>query len=103
MENVVKTIINIDKQATDKLNEAVKNKDAVLEQAKSDAKKIADDANAAAMNKINRIEKEHSDALQSNMNEIQNKCAAEMKVLDDFYESKHIEIENEIFSRIVGD
>lgn len=103
MESIISKILEIDKQAEQKLSEASELKEQLALDAQAEADfleqtlKQKADAAIANVEAVNKLEFENITY------ENQKKHSEIIKVLDDFYEREHEKIESVIFENIVGE
>ncbi len=103
MINVVKSIIDIDKQANERLEKAVNEKEEIIEKAKEETKKIREKLEQDAINRIKKTEAMHNKMIDEEMMQLNAQKEKVIKEMDDYYAKHHMEIEESIYRRIVGE
>lgn len=103
MESVVNRIIDIDRKASDRLNEAQKKKDSIIEGTAAECSEIKKQLLNSAEKRIAEVEqinKAEFDALSA---EIECRYKQKQEEMYDFFEKNHTLIEESIFAEIVGE
>lgn len=103
MENVINRIIEIDRQAEKKLNEAEKIKADMLEKAKEDVSKLQQQLKGDASSRIEKVEQFHKNDCETAVAELKERCKKDIEVMDKAFTETHIEIENALFKEIAGE
>lgn len=103
MENVVNRIIEIDRQAEKKLNEAEKIKADMLEKAKEDVIKLQEQLKGDASSRIEKVEQFHKNDCEVAIAELKARCKKDIEAMDKAFAETHIEIENALFKEIAGE
>lgn len=103
MESVVNKIIEIDRMADIKISDAKKQSDEILSNAEMECVKLASDISSAAEKRIFEIEKINRFDYDSRVALLEEKYGFEKSSMDNVFEKTHVEIENAIFSEIVGE
>lgn len=103
MESVVNRIIDIDRMADIKINDARKRSDDILLNSEKECKNLRNNINSAAENRISKVEEINKSDYDLKVTGLKKKYGLEKQNMDDFFESRHIEIENRIFAEIVGE
>ena len=88
MESVINKIIDIDRQASDRLNEAKKKKDSIIEGTAAEC---------------DEIKKQLLNSAEKRIAEIESKYKQKQEEMYDFFEKNHTSIEESIFAEIVGE
>ena len=103
MENVINRIIEIDRQAENKLNEAEKIKADMLEKAKEDVSKLQQQLKGDASSRIEKVEQFHKNDCETAVAELKERCKKDIEAMDKAFTETHIEIENALFKEIAGE
>lgn len=103
MESLVNRIIEIDRMADGRINDAKKQSEDILKSAEEKCKKIREDITAAAEKRIAEIESINKSDYESKISVLNKKINLEKERMDSFFEKHHTEIEKSIFSEIVGE
>jgi hypothetical protein len=102
MENVVKSLISIDENASKRLEQAKKDN----EQRIVDAKKIAvrkyNELIARADIRIQKVDKFYEDLKAEELTKQNDKLVADLKIMDDILKGKKIEIIDSMYGAIVN-
>ena len=103
MENVVNKIIEIDREADNRLNMALENKKKLIDSACVEAekikKKLLDEADA----RIAEVEAERRAESDSKISKLRADSEARLKAMDEAFENKRDIIEQSIYMRTVGE
>ncbi len=103
MEGIINKIMEIDKLAEQKLAAAKKFQQQTEKEAVEEASKLEAKLRKSADRAIDNVEATNRHEFEILSEKQEKKYADEMKRLDGFYDREHEKIENEIFSRIVGE
>lgn len=103
MECVVNKIIEIDRMANEKISDAQKNSSMLLKETEEKCRTLKNDICFAADKRIKEIENINKSDFDSKIAVLEKKYAAEKDDMNSFFEAKHTEIENMIFTEIVGE
>lgn len=103
MENVINRIIEIDRQAEKKLNEAEKIKADMLEKAKEDVVKLQQQLKGNASSRIEKVEQFHKNDCETAVAELKERCKKDIEAMDKAFAETHTEIENALFKEIAGE
>lgn len=103
MESVVNRIIDIDRQASDRLNEAQKKKNSIIEGTAAECDEIKKQLSASAEKRIAEIEQINKSEFDMLAAEIESKYKQKKEEMYDFFEKYHTSIEESIFAEIVGE
>ena len=100
--DVIAAILEIDKQATDKLNQAQAQKDAIINEAVSNEESVKADIFEATNVKIKKYEEEEKAAAEKQFADIDAEKAASKAKLDEIYEKNHTQWEDTIINSIIN-
>ncbi|MGN0621013.1 MAG: hypothetical protein ACI4I9_04015 [Porcipelethomonas sp.] len=103
MENIVNRIVDIDRQADEKIAQARKKCDEMLEGISSECEKIKRELSDAADRRIAEVEKINRSELEASASELEREYSQELMEMDNFFEKNHFVIENAIFAETVGE
>lgn len=103
MESVVNKIIEIDRMADSRINDARKRSDEILSETEEKCRKLRNDICTAADKRIAEIEEINRSDFDFKVSELEKKYSTEKLEMDSFFDSRHTEIENSIFAEIVGE
>lgn len=103
MEGIINKIMEIDRLAEQKLAAAKKLQQQIAKEAVEESSKLEESLKKSADRAIDNVEATNRHEFEILSEKQEKKYADEMKRLDRFYEQEHEKIENEIFSRIVGE
>jgi|InofroStandDraft_1065614.scaffolds.fasta_scaffold00780_33 vacuolar-type H+-ATPase subunit H len=103
MESVINKIIDIDRQASDRLNEAKKKKDSIIEGTAAECDEIKKQLLNSAEKRIAEIEQINKSEFDMLAAEIESKYKQKQEEMYDFFEKNHTSIEESIFAEIVGE
>ena len=103
MENVINRILEIDKEARDRLDEAEKQKKQIFVEAKLEEAKIKEDHIKRADARILEVDATEKKFADEEMEKLEKVKLEQISKLDAIYEQNHISWEQDIFQRIVGD
>ena len=98
MESLVNKIIEIDRMADGRINDAKKQSEDILKSAEEKCKKIREDITAAAEKRIAEIESINKSDYESKISVLNKKINLEKERMDSFFENQ-----KSIFSEIVGE
>ncbi len=102
MENIINTILDIDKAASDRLEEAQKNKIQVIADAKAEAEKIVNGSVAEADKKLAQIGADEEDRTAAKIAEINSAAENEIKQMESAFSENHDRWQDEIFKAVIG-
>lgn len=103
MYNVVRSIIDIDKQANDRLEMAVNQKEEIIKKAKDETKKIREKLEMEAIKRIEKTEAMNDNIAEEKIYELGKQREIEIREMDENFNEHHLEIEESIYKRIVGE
>ena len=103
MENVINRILEIDKDACEKLESAEKQKKQIISDAKSEEVKIRQEYLKNADIKITQVDEQEKQIADQKISKIEEEREKDLSRLQSIYEENHISWEQDIFQRIVGD
>ncbi|MBE6852312.1 MAG: hypothetical protein E7505_02380 [Ruminococcus sp.] len=103
MENVINRIIEIDKAADKRLNDALERSKKIIGSSEREASDIKENTRADAEQRISEIRLFHKNEIEKEISEITSECDKKIRQLDEAYEKLHLSIEEDIFRAIVGD
>lgn len=102
MENIVTRIIEIDREANEKLAKSKQQQQQLLADARAEAQQ-QQDLEKRADNRISQVELYHEGEYRRISQELSEKFDAAVMALNKSFEERHEQIETEIFNRIVGE
>lgn len=103
MENIVTRIIEIDREANEKLAQSKEKQQQILADARADARQQQEELEKRADHRIAQVELYHEGEYRRISQELSEKFDAAVKGLNKSYQEQHERIESEIFHRIVGE
>ncbi|MFR0880346.1 MAG: hypothetical protein ACLSGN_02510 [Oscillospiraceae bacterium] len=103
MESIVNRIIEIDRNADEKIKAASEKEKQILGEAENECLALKKELLDSAMKKISQIEEFNKKELESESAKLEKRHYEELKFLDDYYNKNHQRIESEIFAEIVGE
>lgn len=103
MENIVTRIIEIDREANEKLAKSKQQQQQLLADARAEAQQQQEDLEKRADNRISQVELYHEGEYRRISQELSEKFDAAVMALNKSFEERHEQIETEIFNRIVGE
>lgn len=103
MESVVNKIIEIDRMADSRINDARKRSEEILSETDEKCRKLRNDICIAADKQVAEIENVNKSDFDLKVAGLEKKYAMEKQEMDSFFDSRHTEIENSIFAEIVGE
>lgn len=103
MESIVNEIIKIDEMADTKIKDARSQSNEILTNAEKECQKIRNGINSAASKKISQIEQANKSEYESKLSSLKKANDLNKQSMDNFFVSRHDEIENKIFAEIVGE
>ncbi|MEG0615045.1 MAG: hypothetical protein RR540_04750 [Oscillospiraceae bacterium] len=103
MENIINSILEIESDASHKLDEATKKKGSVIAEAKTEAEKIAVTKKYEATKILDDFEKKEKYFADEKIQKIVAEKNASIDRLNKIYKENHISWETEILDRIVGE
>ena len=103
MENIVTRIIEIDREANEKLAQSKQQQQQLLADARAEAQQQEEELEKRADNRISQVELYHEGEYRRISQEMSEKFDAAVTALNKSFEERHEQIETEIFNRIVGE
>lgn len=103
MESVINRIIEIDRNATERINSANEKKKQIIEDIKNQCRELKLKIESDAENRISQIEDLNKSEYEMESAELEKKFNDEINEMNTFYEQNHKMIEREIFAEIVGE
>lgn len=103
MESVINRIIEIDRNATERINSANEKKKQIIEDIKNQCRELKLKIESDAENRISQIEDLNKSEYEMESAELEKKFNDEINEMNTFYEQNHKIIEREIFAEIVGE
>lgn len=103
MESVINRIIEIDRNATERINSANEKKKQIIEDIKNQCMELKLKIENDAENRISQIEALNKSEYEMESAELEKKFNDEINEMNTFYEQNHKIIEREIFAEIVGE
>ena len=100
MENIVTRIIEIDREANEKLAQSKQQQQQLLADARAEAQQ---ELEKRADNRISQVELYHEGEYRRISQELSEKFDTAVMALNKSFEERHEQIETEIFNRIVGE
>ena len=102
MENIVTRIIEIDREANEKLAQSKQQQQQLLADARAEAQQ-QQELEKRADNRISQVELYHEGEYRRISQELSEKFDTAVMALNKSFEERHEQIETEIFNRIVGE
>lgn len=99
--DIITAILEIDKEASQKLKDTQIRKDAILSEAQVAEKSIKDDIFLAANKKIEKIDEIEKNSAEKKCLEIEENKQREIARFDGIYDNNHEKWESEIFNRVI--
>ncbi len=99
--DVITAILEIDRQAADRIKEANQRKDQILKDTGEETEKILSDCSRKAEQKLSELEKAEEISAASRKEALAKQEQAEIKRLDDIYEKEHAGWESAMFKAIL--
>lgn len=103
MESVLNKIIEIDRMADSKINDAQDDSKRFIRDTELKCASLKKDILSAADKRIREVENINKTDFDSKIAVLEEKYSDEKKDMDSFFESRHDEIEKKIFAEIVGE
>lgn len=103
MESVINRIIEIDRNATERINSANEKKKQIIEDIKNQCRELQLKIESDAENRISQIEDLNKSEYEMESAELEKKFNDEINEMNTFYDQNHKIIEREIFAEIVGE
>ena len=103
MESVINRIIEIDKNATERINSASEKRNQIIEDTKKQCMEIRTKIERDADMRISQIEDFNKSEFEKEVSELEKKFNDEINEMNDFYDYNHETIEKEILAEIVGE
>ncbi|MDO5560247.1 MAG: hypothetical protein Q4F95_11680 [Oscillospiraceae bacterium] len=103
MENIVDKIIQIDRNADERLVEAQEQQKQILDDSETEIVKLKQKLSQEADKRINEVSDFHKKETSETVEKLNKKCEEELRMLDRAYELRHEEIEKSIFRSIAGE
>ena len=103
MESVINRIIEIDKQAEERLSSAEIRQKKIFRDAENECRQLEEKISHDAEKRISEIEKINRREYEELSEKLSKKYADEILSMDSFFEDNHENIENQIFAEIVGE
>ena len=103
MHNVVRSIIDIDNQANERLEMAVDQKEEIIQKAKDETKAIRAKYEKEALNRIEKTMAMNDKIALERISELKKQREFEISEMDENFNKYHLEIEDSIYKRIVGE
>ena len=103
MESVINRIIEIDKNATERINSASEKRNQIIEDTKKQCMEIRTKIERDADMRISQIEDFNKSEFEKEVSELEKKFNDEINEMNAFYDYNHETIENEILAEIVGE
>ncbi len=103
MESVINRIIEIDKNATERINSAFEKKKQIMDDIKNQCRELKLKIENDAEKRISQIDDFNKSEYEKESAELEMKFNDEINEMNTFYEQNHKIIEREIFAEIVGE
>ena len=103
MDEIINKILDIDRQAEERLLQAEKDKMKILNEAKLQEMKIKENCISRADDRIEKVELSEKHGADEQIEKITSEMKAKMADLDKLFNDNKEKWENEIFHRIVGE
>lgn len=103
MDEIINKILDIDRQAEERLLQAEKDKIKILNEAKLQEMKIKENCILRADDRIEKVELSEKQSADEQIEKITSEMKAKMADLDKLFNDNKEKWENEIFHRIVGE
>ena len=103
MDEIINKILDIDRQAEERLLQAEKDKTKILNEAKLQEMKIKENCISRADDRIEKVELSEKQGADEQIEKITSEMKAKMADLDKLFNDNKEKWENEIFHRIVGE
>ena len=103
MESVINRIIEIDKNATERINSASEKRNQIIEDTKKQCMEIRTKIERDADMRISQIEDFNKSEFEKEVSELEKKFNDEINEMNAFYDYNHETIEKEIWAEIVGE
>ena len=103
MESVINRIIEIDKNATERINSASEKRNQIIEDTKKQCMEIRTKIERDADMRISQIEDFNKSEFEKEVSELEKKFNDEINEMNSFYDYNHETIEKEILAEIVGE
>lgn len=103
MDEIINKILDIDRQAEERLLQAEKDKMKILNEAKLQEMKIKENCISRADDRIEKVELSEKQGADEQIEKITSEMKAKMADLDKLFNDNKEKWENEIFHRIVGE
>ncbi len=101
MENIITSILEIEQNAKERLEEAEKKRNQIIADAKAEEENLIKAKIKEAEEKIGQIDSEEKKKTDEKLAEIENSRLEEIKRIDDIYNERHEKWENDIFNAII--
>ena len=103
MDEIINKILDIDRQAEERLLQAEKDKTKILNEAKLQGMKTKENCTIRADDRIEKVELSEKQSADEQIEKITSEMKAKMADLDKLFNDNKEKWENEIFHRIVGE
>lgn len=102
-ENIINRIIEAEDNAQDEISKAMMKSNDIISEAEKEAEEIKKSALDRAEKRMDKIEYVEQQASQYVINEAKKRHDETIAGYEKFYDEQHEKIEDEIFSRIIGE
>ena len=102
MENIIASILEIEQNAKERLEEAEKKKNQLIADAKAEQEKLIKEKIKEADEKLNKMSMDEQKKAEEKLAEIEENTKKEISRLDNVFEKSRKKWEDEIFSAIVN-
>ncbi len=103
MESIVDKIIEIDRMADSRINDARKKSDEILNAAEEKCRRLKNDIASGADKRIAEVEEINRLEYEKESEKLHKEYETRKNEMDSFFEANHADIEKNIFSEIVGE
>lgn len=100
--NIIANILEIDKNAKDRIAEAENRRNVILAEAKAEEERIIGDKVKAADEKLKQLEEDERRSAEEKIDNINKSGEEEIAALDKKYAERHTEWEDKIFSAVIN-
>lgn len=100
--NVIQSILEIDRKAREKLDEAEKKKQRIIADAREEKERIISGRISAADDELKKLEAENKEKAKEKLSVLEQKSADEIAALEMIYEERHSKWTDEIFEAVIN-
>ena len=102
MDDVIQSILDIDKEASDKLAEAEKNKLDAIKKATTERNQMILDAEKSAEDEIRQIEKNEAEKAETRIRELKEEEVRRISEMKESFEKNSAVWQEEIFRKVIS-